>query len=238
MCIKIKSENNTQRLMNRNKKRFILLLFFLIAVGVVNNYLKISLDDASTFLNKFSLWETIFIYILIYVLGTTLLPLSKDILKVIGAVSMGAVLSSLGIWIAEIINASILFYLARSLGRGFVRERLKGKIKRLDEKIGSSGFKGILILRLVPLIPYRVLDLLAGVSAISFIRYFVIVVIGSPLRIFWIQYILAGVGIGIFKNPSALVDYIAAEKLVFIWSLIYFILAIIVVFRLKFKQKI
>ena len=90
----------------------------------------------------------------------------------------------------------------------------------------------------MPLIPYRVLDLLTGLTSFSFLQYFIIVVIGSPLRIFWIQYILAGVGVAIFKNPAALVDYMTTNKIIFAWSLVYLILVIVVGFRLKFKQRI
>ena len=226
------------RPIHRTRQRFLLLILFLVIIGVSNYYFKIDLEDIRAFLENFPLWVAVFIYALIYVLATIFIPPTKDILKVMGAICLGAILSSLSIWIAEIINAILLFCLARYLGRGFVQEKLKGRAKMFDQRIGSSGFKGILILRLVPLIPYRVLDCLVGLTSFSFIQYFVIVVIGSPLRIFWIQYILAGVGIAIFKNPAALLDYMMANKIVFVWSLVYLILVIIVGFRLKFRQRI
>jgi len=223
---------------NSARGRFILLILFLAIIVSINYYLKIDLEIIRGVLEGISSWKAIVIYTLIYVLITLFLPLTKDILKVIGAIYLGALLSSLGIWIAEVINATILFYLARYLGRDFVEERLKGRAKTVDEKIGFSGFKGILVLRLVPLIPYRVLDLLVGLTSFSFIQYLVIVIIGSPLRIFWIQYILAGVGVGVLKNPAALVDYMMENNIIFIWSLIYFILVIVVGFRLRFKKRI
>lgn len=224
--------------MSMNKRRFSILVLSLIIIAVINHYFKIDLEDMKAFLESFSLWKAILIYILFYVITTIFLPLTKDILKIIGAIYFGAILSTLGIWIAEIINAVLLFYLARYFGRGFLQERLTGRAKMIDQRIGSSGFGGILTLRLVPLIPYRILDLLVGLTSFSFIQYLVIVVIGSPLRIFWIQYILEGVGIGIFKNPAALVNYLAANKIVFVWSLIYLVLVIVVGFRLKFKKRI
>jgi len=224
--------------MSTGRKRLLILILFIIAAGISNYYFKIDLESFKAYLEGFSIWKAAVLYTLIYVLVSVFLVLAKDILKVIGAIYLGAVLSSLCIWIAEVVNTVFLFSLARYLGRGFVESRLKGNAKIIDEKIGSCGFKGFLILRLVPLIPYRVLDLLAGLSSFSFIQYFVIAVIGSPLRIFWVQYILAGVGVAIFKNPSVLIDYIMTNRVVFVWSLVYFIMVVIVVFRLKSKRRI
>jgi uncharacterized membrane protein YdjX (TVP38/TMEM64 family) len=242
-CIKINQIGDRkvsvkEEFRHTGKARFLALILFLLIIAIVNHYLKLDLQEVRAFLERLSLCKAVFIFALIYVLGTILLPLSKDILKIIGAICLGAVLSSLSIWIAEIINAVLLFSLARYLGREFIRERLKGRGKMIDQRIGSAGFRGILILRLVPLIPYRVLDLSVGLTSFSFIQYLVIAVIGSPLRIFWIQYILAGAGIGILKNPAALVDYIASNKVAFAWSWVYLIMVIIVGFRLKFKKRI
>ncbi|MBU0549518.1 MAG: VTT domain-containing protein [Candidatus Omnitrophica bacterium] len=222
----------------RFRQRFAILLLFLIIIGISNYYLRIDLERIRFFLEGFSPWLGALIFAFIYVLATIFLPLSKDILKVVAAVYLGFIFSSLGIWIAEIVNAVLFFHLARYLGRKYVEKRLKGRARAIDEKISSSGFKGILILRLIPLVPYRAMDLLVGLTSFSFIQYFVIVVIGSPLRIMWIQYVLAGVGIGVFKNPALLVNFMAENKLAFIWSTIYLIAVIIVAFRLKFKKRI
>ncbi len=223
--------------MRTARLKFLFLILILSGIWIVSRYLRIDPDNAKAFLERFPVWLAVLVYALVYVIGTILIPITKDIFKIIGAVCLGAVLSSLGIWIAEVINAILLFYLARYLGREFVQERLRGRAKAIDESVDSWGFKGFLVLRLVPLIPYRFLDLLAGLTSISFIKYLIIVVIGSPLRIFWIQYILAGVGVAVFKNPSALIDYMRANKVAFFWSFIYLILVIIVVFRFKFKRK-
>ncbi|MGD9014809.1 MAG: VTT domain-containing protein [Candidatus Omnitrophota bacterium] len=224
--------------MTTGSKRLIILIIFFALIGIGNYYFKIDWEGMRFYLEGVSVWRAAIIYTLIYVLVSIFLILAKDILKIIGAICLGAVLSSLCIWMAEVINTVVLFSLARYLGRGFVQARLKGNARRIDQRIGSSGFKGFLILRLVPLIPYRVLDLLAGLSSFSFFQYFVIAVIGSPLRIFWVQYILAGVGVAIFNNPAVLVEYIMNHKIILAWSLVYLILVIVVGFRLRFKQRI
>ncbi len=218
--------------------RFLLLIIILVIIGISSYYFKIDLETISGYLEKFSLSKAALIFVIIYVFITIFIFPAKDILKVIASILFGAILSSLLIWIAEIINATVFFYLARYLGRGFVQQKIKGQMKTIDDKIEHSGFRGILILRLIPLIPYRVLDLLSGLTSISFFQYLLIVFIGSPLRIFWVQYVLAAVGMAVFKNPACLVDYMMENKIIFVWSLVYFILAIIVGFRLKFRKRI
>src|SRR5436189_110289 len=78
-----------------------------------------------------------------------------------------------------------------------------------------------------PLVPFRFMDLGFGLTKLPFTKYFLAVVLGSPLRIFWLQFILAGVGEALFKNPSALLDYLMAHQNVLFLSGIYFIGVII-----------
>ncbi len=146
------------------------------------------------------------------------------------------------IWIAEIINATILFHLSRKLGRGFVEDKLKGTLARLDEKIASSGFWGVFALRIVPLVPFRFLDLAAGLTKISFRNYLTAVIFASPLRIFWIQFILAAIGQQLLDNKSigevlpTFIHYLESNTFVFVWSFTYIVTAIFLAWWLKRKR--
>jgi uncharacterized membrane protein YdjX (TVP38/TMEM64 family) len=152
------------------------------------------------------------------------------------ALLFGAAFSTLFICIAETINAYILFYLARRLGRAYVEKSAKGRYKDLDEKLGKISFPWFFIFRGAPLIPYRFLDLAAGLTSIDFRKYIAAVILGSPFKMFWIQYILVGVGRSIFGNPMALVDYFLRNKTLFAFSLIYPLLVIAVAFKIGHKD--
>jgi uncharacterized membrane protein YdjX (TVP38/TMEM64 family) len=82
--------------------------------------------------------------------------------------------------------------------------------------------------RAVPLIPFRFLDLACGLTGMPFKIYLIAVILGSPLRIFWVQYVLAGLGKSIFNNPYALVEYLLDNKILFMFSFIYLLLVILV----------
>jgi uncharacterized membrane protein YdjX (TVP38/TMEM64 family) len=138
--------------------------------------------------------------------------------------------------IAEIINAFILFYFSRSLGRSFVESALKERYDKLDERLGRVNFLWLFLFRAVPLVPFRFLDLYCGLTRITFRRYLSVVILGSPLRIFWVQYVLAGMGKSLFSNPYALVEFITSNKPVFIFSLIYLVLVIVVALKIKAKH--
>lgn len=69
-------------------------------------------------------------------------------------------------WAGAVLGATLAFLLARRLGRDFVARRLKGRAAALDEGAGRHGFRAILFLRLVPLVPFNALNYGAGLSAV------------------------------------------------------------------------
>ena len=69
-------------------------------------------------------------------------------------------------WAGAVLGATLAFLVARRLGRDFVVRRLKGRVAALDEGAGRHGFRAILFLRLVPLVPFNALNYGAGLSAV------------------------------------------------------------------------
>lgn len=217
---------------SNNVLRFAALILFLVLSWLTGVFFNIDLDYYKNILSRFPIIYSGIIFVGLYVGVSFFIWLAKDIFKIIGAVLFGAYLSSLFIFIAEILNASVLFHLSRFLGRDFVKSKLKGGWQNLDESISQSGFWGIFVLRIVPLVPYRFLDIAAGLTKISFSQYMLAVVLGSPLRIFWLQFILSVVGENVFKNPNLIIEYFHSHPAVLFFSFIYavtsFILAIFI----------
>jgi uncharacterized membrane protein YdjX (TVP38/TMEM64 family) len=171
------------------------------------------------------------VFVLLYVIVTFFIWFSKDAFWLMSAVIFGPYVSAVLILLAEFINAGVLFSLSRNLGRGFLEKNLSGRYKRLDEKIRGINFFWLLLFRAAPLIPYRFLDIAAGLTGISFRRYFYAVLMGSPLKIFWIQNILYGVGKNVY-NPRALGEYMLGNKLLLSLSILYIFLIPLVIFKL------
>lgn len=225
--------------MNKREKyeiEFLALALVLASLWYFGRFLTFDARVIEESLRRYPLLYSGILYILLYVIITFFIFFSKDVFWLSGAVLFGAGLSTVFICIAEIINASILFHIARRFGRAYVEKNIPEKYKHLDEKLGRINFFWLFIFRAAPLIPYRFLDLGAGLTQIAFRKYLGAVVIGSPVKMFWIQYILYGVGKNIINNPSALVEYFLHNKTLLLFSLVYLLLIILVVLKIEEKD--
>ena len=219
-----------------HKIKFFILISAILLIWYLGKFFPIDTLAIETSLKRFPVFYSGIIFIALYVVITFFIWLSKDIFRFMAAVLFGAYLSTLFIYIAETINAFILFYTARYLGRGFVENTLKANRKDLDDRLAGVNFFWLFIFRSVPLIPFRFLDLGAGLTKISFKKYLAAVILGSPLRIFWVQFVLSGVGKSIFAKPDALIEYLSANKALFTLSLAYLLLVILVALKLKTRD--
>jgi len=89
-----------------------------------------------------------------------------------GGLAFGALRGSVYSLLGANAGALIAFAAGRFLGRSFVEHLVGARFEKLLAKIGRHGFQIIFYLRLVPLIPYNALNLLAGASPITFRDYF------------------------------------------------------------------
>jgi uncharacterized membrane protein YdjX (TVP38/TMEM64 family) len=175
------------------------------------------------------------VFILLYVLSNFVFFWDvKDLLKPPAAFIFGAYISTLLIYIAEIINAFIFFNLSGILGKNFVEKALKGKFSRFYEKLENINLGWIVLLRLLPFIPYRVLDVSFGLSKVSFRKYITAVILASPPRIFWIQIILASVG-GFY--PEKIMKFYQDNPQFSLFIFLYLVISLIFAFALKKKLK-
>ncbi|MCK9615060.1 MAG: VTT domain-containing protein [Candidatus Omnitrophica bacterium] len=211
-------------------------VFCLIGVIVIlGHFFSGNLEKINTFLKKTPLIYSSLVFIMLYVLANFVVFWDvKDLLKPVAAVIFGAYLSTLFIYIAEIINAFLFFNISKILGRDFVEKILKGKFKNFYENLENISFSWIFMLRLLPLIPYRVLDAGFGLSKVSFRKYLAAVILASPPRIFWIQFIMASVGGFSFEK---IMQYYQKNSLITFLVLIYFIISIVIAFKWKNKFK-
>lgn len=222
--------------MRDNKLKFLILTGILALAWFLGRFFHIDTAAIQGILQKFPIFYSSVLFILFYCVVTFFIWFSKDIFRLIAALLFGAYLSTLLIWVAEVLNALILFNLSRRLGRNFVENSLKGELGNLDKKLGKLNFFWLFMFRSAPLVPFRFLDLGCGLTSVSLKKYLLAVILGSPLRIFWVQYILAAVGVAVLNNPAALTEFLVSNKPLFILSFAYIILVILVAFKFKAKD--
>jgi uncharacterized membrane protein YdjX (TVP38/TMEM64 family) len=110
-----------------------------------------------------------FLYLLIYSIAPVFF-VPGWIITIGGGLAFGAVWGTVLTVIGATIGATLAFFVARSMGRDFVARVLKERFKTLDaidEQAATHGFQVVFYLRLIPLVPFNVLDYVAGISKIG-----------------------------------------------------------------------
>ncbi len=224
-----------------NTRRFLLFISLIFVCWFIGRFIQVDFKDYKDFILQFPVSVSGLVFVVLYVAVTLFVWLAKDWFKIIGAVVYGAYVSTFLIWIAEIINAVLLFSLSRRLGRELVEEKVKGKLRVMGTLSERNNFGTIFILRLIHLIPFRFLDLGCGLTKIPLRQYLLIVVLASPLPIFFIQFVLAGVGESILNNPSlpqlcaALMEYFSKNQTVLWWGFAYAVVSVVLMVILRKK---
>ena len=117
------------------------------------------------------------VFILIYT-AATLFFVPKNLLSIAAGGIFGMTLGTLFVLVGAMIGAIVAFLVARKIGRSSM-ERLAGrKISKLNTRIGERPFVSIFLGRLIPVLPFTLLNYAAGLSSVSFIAYVGASVIG------------------------------------------------------------
>ncbi len=119
---------------------------------------------------EWGIWGPV-VYMLLYAVGPSFL-VPGAVMTIAGGLAFGTVWGSIYSLVGADAGALIAFAAGRFLGRSFVEHLVGERFERLLGHIERHGFEIIFYLRLVPLIPYNALNLLAGASPITFRDYF------------------------------------------------------------------
>ena len=110
-------------------------------------------------------WWAPFVFVTAYVLAITL-GFSGLILTLAGGAVFGfwwgALLNTLG----ANLGATGAFWLARRLGRDGLQALLGGRLAGIDRITHQSGFAWLLRLRLIPIVPFNLLNFASGLTAL------------------------------------------------------------------------
>ena len=160
----------SQRIMN--KKLFLGLAVILLIITTTylrkNGY--ISSDGIMEFLQRYKIAAPL-LFIIIYTIGPSLfipsLPLTLGAGFLWGPF-WGVIFSITG----ATLGASVAFLIARYLLCNSIKERFGySRWKWLKEKVEKNGWKAVAFSRLVPVLPFPVLNYLFGITPISFLHY-------------------------------------------------------------------
>ena len=216
---------NIRKILENKTLSFLVFIGFLSVCFIFGKIFKFDIESMRSFLTSFPIFLSGIIFVVLYVVLTNLIWFGpKDVFRIAGAVIFGAYISTTLVWISEMLNAVVLFCLSRQLGQEFVEQRFRVKRSKIEGIKESSGIFGSFVLRINPLIPFRFQDLIAGLSRITLFRYLLAIFAPSFLRILWLQFILAALGVSIFKNPDVVSEYLMSNPVALKFSSLYFLL--------------
>ena len=162
----------------KKEKNIKIALAILAVIGIILLYWllfsEITSDDIAQFVSGCGPWAP-FLYIgMFVVLPAFFFPVA--VLALAGGLLFGLGLGSLYTFLGALLNCALMFYISRYIGRqpieAYVRRKLSPKWQaRLAQAGGRQGFLLLIILRLIPAMPYNLINYGFGLTNMPFWTY-------------------------------------------------------------------
>lgn len=192
------------------------LLVFLVIALVVTAFFSLGLDDylsLELFKSKQAQigayvganpWQTAAVYFLVYVAVTALSLPGALVMTLVGGALFGLLWGSVLISFASSIGATLAFLASRFLLRDWVRGRFGARLEPINRGMEREGALYLFGLRLVPIIPFFVINLLMGLTPIRTGTYYWVSQIGMiPATLVFVN---AGTQLASLDSPSGILS--------------------------------
>ncbi|MGL4882963.1 MAG: TVP38/TMEM64 family protein [Waterburya sp.] len=178
--------------MTLKKKFFLLTIICIIATGIgVLIVGGIDRQQLQTWLETMGIFAPI-IYIILYAIAT-LLILPSTPLNLTGGAIFGLGWGTVWTTIAALVAAIAAFVFTRTLGRELVTQKFAGRWQAVDAEIRQGGLFYMFAIRLLPIIPYGLVNFTAGLTSIKFKDYLLGTFLGTVPGV--LPFVMLGSGI-------------------------------------------
>lgn len=110
-------------------------------------------------------------FIVLYVVASLLPVGPSGLLTIVGGALLGFAVALASVLFAAITAAVIAFLISRRLGRDAVRGISNARVRDLDARVGAHGFGAVLLMRIVPLVPFTTANYALGLTSIPLAPY-------------------------------------------------------------------
>jgi uncharacterized membrane protein YdjX (TVP38/TMEM64 family) len=175
------------------KRGIVLLTIVCIVATAAGIYFLGGIDQEQiqAWLERVGIWAPI-IYIILYTIGTILI-LPSTPLNLSGGAIFGIWWGTLWTSIAALIAAIVAFAFTRTVGRDAVSRKLAGRWEAMDAEMRQGGVFYMFAIRLLPLIPYGIVNFAAGLTSIRFRDYLMGTFLGTVPGI--LPFVMMGSGL-------------------------------------------
>jgi len=174
---------------------------------------------------------SVLVYIGIYVLNTILIFPPNAPISLSAGLIFGHFWGAIIILVSAVIGTSAAFFIARLVERKFLDQLFQGKWKNFSNKLEKNGFLTVLFLRLIPIVPFEILNYLSGLSRISYKDF----ILGTFLGMIPGAIVTAYFG-GTLGDINSLGDLFSPKILIAAGLLILFVGILAIYFFVRFKH--
>jgi uncharacterized membrane protein YdjX (TVP38/TMEM64 family) len=179
-----------QQVMNVAHITIIVVVLAATIIYYFRQYDSVNRQNIESFIRGFGAWAPV-AYAALYIICAPI-PFLAPLFSAVGGLLFGAIRGTIYILFIATASALVPFSLARRLGQEWVEGKVKGK--KLDEiyqrSAGNKGFMFIVLLRLIPALPWEVQNYVAGLTKVSIPTF----VLGTMLGIIPGSFSLAFLG--------------------------------------------
>lgn len=101
----------------------------------------------------------------------SLLMVPLTLLAVLGGLAFGGALGFTYVMLSALASAALAFVAGRALSRDAVRRLSGGRLEHLSRRVADRGVLAVAVLRLIPVAPFTVFNLVAGASHVKFRQF-------------------------------------------------------------------
>ncbi len=142
-----------------------LLLAFLAVAVAAGLLLPIpSTEDIRAFAGRAG-WLGAAVFVVGYGL-ITLTPVPKNVVGIAAGLIWGLGVGALLVYLGALIGAALAFGIGRALGRDAVERFTGARIGRVDDLLRRRGLASVIGARLIPVLPFTVINYTAGLTAV------------------------------------------------------------------------
>ncbi len=185
-----------------------------------NMFKSFSVEGIKNYIISFGVFAPIMYILMFTCAAVTLFP--DGVIAVAGGLSFGVYEGAIYTIIGACGGATLAFCICRFFGRNVVEKLIKHKAELFEDGVEKRGFVIILLLRLIPMIPFDLISYGAGLSKIKYRDFILATIVGVI--------------------PGVLVYTNIGDKIIDIWSIEFLfallILAALCIFSYLLKNKL
>jgi len=177
----------SRTVVRKNIKKIIIvaaIITFIVAYKAFNlgQYLTLSYIKESQVKFQMLYTETPFIviavYMVIYILTTSLSLPGAAILTIAGGGLFGLLVGTVVVSFASTIGATLACFVSRFLLRDWVQKKFSDRIRKVNEGIEKEGAFYLFTLRLIPIFPFWMINIVMGLTKMPLYKFYIVSQLG------------------------------------------------------------